>query len=336
MVVPRHAHDADRRRRGHRVQLRRERSSGRRGRAPGRARGSRSRRGSGSRRHADCPSIVQHPSTFSPLRRRCLRDLVDTWHPSIGGVILMIAAARFEEARASADCVVDSTRSARNLAEAAWHGRSLVGKRRRAARIHEHPELAFEEHETAKRVQAFLGTARHSLPRRDRRDGHRRDARGGKPGPTVAIRADMDALPDRANRTACRSRRRSPGKMHCVRPRRAHGDRARRRRGAVGHARRARRTRDVHLPARRGDADRRARRCSTPARSTSQPDAILGFHNWPQLATGTVGWHPDAVMASSDAFDVTIRGAAGMARIRTLPSTRSSAPRTSSARCRRS
>jgi amidohydrolase len=43
----------------------------------------------------------------------------------------------------------------------------------------------------------------------------------------------------------------------------------------------------------------------------AKPDAILGFHNWPQLATGTVGWHPDAVMASSDAFDATIRGVGG-------------------------
>jgi amidohydrolase len=42
-----------------------------------------------------------------------------------------------------------------------------------------------------------------------------------------------------------------------------------------------------------------------------KPDAILGFHNWPQLRTGTVGWHPDAVMASSYAFDATLRGVSG-------------------------
>ena len=59
------------------------------------------------------------------------------------------------------------------------------------------------------------------------------------------------------------------------------------------------------LTRRRGDA--RGRR----VRRRPKPDAILGFHNWPQLATGTVGWHPDAVMASSDAFDVTIRGVGG-------------------------
>jgi amidohydrolase len=42
-----------------------------------------------------------------------------------------------------------------------------------------------------------------------------------------------------------------------------------------------------------------------------KPDVILGFHNWPQLRTGSVGWHPAAIMASADAFDVTIRGVAG-------------------------
>jgi amidohydrolase len=42
-----------------------------------------------------------------------------------------------------------------------------------------------------------------------------------------------------------------------------------------------------------------------------KPDFILGFHNWPPLKTGTVGWHTDACMASSDAFDVTIKGSAG-------------------------
>jgi amidohydrolase len=42
-----------------------------------------------------------------------------------------------------------------------------------------------------------------------------------------------------------------------------------------------------------------------------RPDVILGYHNWPQLPAGTVGFHPDAVMASSDAFDVTLRGSAG-------------------------
>ena len=42
-------------------------------------------------------------------------------------------------------------------------------------------------------------------------------------------------------------------------------------------------------------------------------DVILGYHNWPLLQTGLVGYHSSAVMASSDAFDITLTGKAGHA-----------------------
>jgi amidohydrolase len=177
-------------------------------------------------------------------------------------------------------------------------------------RIHEHPELAFEEHETAKRVEGFL--ARLGIVSRTGIAGTGIVAllEGGKPGPTIAIRADMDALPiDEKNGLPFASR--IPGRMH-----------------ACGH--------DAHtaialgvaavLSEMRGDLNGRVMFVFQPAEETltgaaamlkagafddPKPDAILGFHNWPQLRTGTVGWHPDAVMASSDAFDVTIRGVGG-------------------------
>ena len=41
------------------------------------------------------------------------------------------------------------------------------------------------------------------------------------------------------------------------------------------------------------------------------PDVMLGFHNWPLLPAGTVGWHPDVAFASSDGFDVVITGKSG-------------------------
>ena len=81
-------------------------------------------------------------------------------------------------------------------------------------KIHEHPELAFEEHETAKRVQEFLARLAHSLPHGHRRDGHRRAAcRAPSPGPTVAIRADMDALP-MSEPAGLPFASKVPGKMH--------------------------------------------------------------------------------------------------------------------------
>lgn len=177
-------------------------------------------------------------------------------------------------------------------------------------RIHEHPELAFEEHQTAKRVEAFLARLGVACRTGVAKTGIVAMLQGGKPGPTIAIRADMDALPiDEKNALPFASR--VPGKMH-----------------ACGH--------DAHtaialgvaaiLSEMRDDLAGRVMFVFQPAEETltgavamleagafddPKPDAILGFHNWPQLATGTVGWHPDAVMASSDAFDVTIRGVGG-------------------------
>jgi hippurate hydrolase len=40
-------------------------------------------------------------------------------------------------------------------------------------------------------------------------------------------------------------------------------------------------------------------------------DMIIGYHNWPQVKAGTVGYHPEAVMASADAFDLTLKGRTG-------------------------
>ena len=175
--------------------------------------------------------------------------------------------------------------------------------------IHAHPELAFEEHETAKRVEAFL--ARLAIPCRTGIGGTGIVAMldGGLPGPTVAIRADMDALP-MSEPAGLAFASTVPGKMH-----------------SCGH--------DAHttialgvaavLSEQRALLPGRVMFIFQPAEETlsgaramleagafdTKPDAILGFHNWPPLATGTVGWHHDAVMASSDSFDVTIKGTAG-------------------------
>jgi amidohydrolase len=177
-------------------------------------------------------------------------------------------------------------------------------------RLHEHPELAFEEDETAKRVQEFLGRLR--IPYRGRVAGTGIVAMldGAKPGPVVAIRADMDALP-MTEPQALPFASKVEGKMH-----------------SCGH--------DAHtaivcgvaatLSEVRESLAGRVMFIFQPAEETLRgakamldagafaevkPEYILGFHNWPQLATGSVGWHTDACMASSDAFDLTIKGLAG-------------------------
>ncbi len=80
--------------------------------------------------------------------------------------------------------------------------------------IHRHPELAFEERKTAHRLMAGLemlaipfeygGVGGGIIARLD----------SGRPGvPTVALRAEMDALPDSEN-TGLPFASQVPGKMH--------------------------------------------------------------------------------------------------------------------------
>ncbi|HET7098245.1 MAG TPA: M20 family metallopeptidase [Casimicrobiaceae bacterium] len=183
----------------------------------------------------------------------------------------------------------------------------IVALRRK---IHEHPELAFEEQNTAARVEEHLKKLGIACRTGIGKTGIVAFLDGAKPGPTIAIRADMDALPI-TEPAGLPFASKVPGKMH-----------------ACGH--------DAHtaivlgvasiLASLRGNLAGRAMFVFQPAEETLSgaaamleagafadpvPDAILGFHNWPQLRTGTVGWHPDAVMASSDAFDVTLKGVGG-------------------------
>src|SRR5438094_6475459 len=77
----------------------------------------------------------------------------------------------------------------------------LIALRRK---LHEHPELAFEEHETAKVVAAFL--ARLGVPHRTGvgKTGIVALIDGGKPGPTVHPRRHGRAADQRADGAAVR------------------------------------------------------------------------------------------------------------------------------------
>jgi amidohydrolase len=60
--------------------------------------------------------------------------------------------------------------------------------------LHQRPELGFEEHETAAYISEVL--AMHGLEAQEiAGTGRFVDIRGGRPGPTVGYRADIDALP---------------------------------------------------------------------------------------------------------------------------------------------
>lgn len=62
--------------------------------------------------------------------------------------------------------------------------------------LHEHPELAFEEYETTKKLRGWLeeeGITVLDFP--DLQTGVVCEIKGEQEGPTIALRADIDALP---------------------------------------------------------------------------------------------------------------------------------------------
>ncbi len=176
--------------------------------------------------------------------------------------------------------------------------------------LHAHPELAFTETRTAGVVAAEL--ARLGILHRTGVGGTGVVGRieGGAPGPTLAIRADMDALPI-AERTGLAFASTAPGLMH-----------------ACGH--------DLHTATLLGVAavlQRLAPQLRGSIRLVFQPaeevgqgalammadgvldgvDMALGFHNHPDMAMGEVGAVRGASLASVDLFDITVHGKSGHA-----------------------
>ncbi len=173
--------------------------------------------------------------------------------------------------------------------------------------LHMHPETAFEEVRTADLVAGRLRALGLEPRTGVGRTGVVATVRGGRPGKTVLLRADMDALPIREeNETPWRSRH--DGRMH-----------------ACGH--------DCHVSALLGAAKVLARDAATlpgTVRLCFQPaeehgggalamiadgvlrdppvDAAFGVHVWQDLEVGMVGVTPGPWMASVDEFTVTLRG----------------------------
>lgn len=178
--------------------------------------------------------------------------------------------------------------------------------------LHRHPELSGEEHETARRVAERLRDLRlDDVQTGIHGTGVVATLDGGRPGPTVLLRADMDALPIQEE-TGLEFASEVDGVMH-----------------ACGH--------DVHtasllgtatiLARHRDDLHGQVRFCFQPheerlpggakgmiaAGVLDGVDAVFGQHIKPDLPAGTIGVRPGWAMASSDEVYVTVEGEGGHA-----------------------
>jgi len=187
--------------------------------------------------------------------------------------------------------------------------------------IHEHPELGNREVRTAKLVAAHL----RKLGLQDVRTGIATTGvtavlRGGKPGPRIALRADMDALPvtERsdlpfASKATTTFRGEQTGIMH-----------------ACGH--------DAHTGILMGVAEALAKsRADLPGEvlfvfqpaeegapdgekggatemlaqgvfERFEPDAVFGLHVFSTLQAGKIGYRSGPLMAASDRFNIVVKG----------------------------
>ncbi|MBX3511680.1 MAG: amidohydrolase [Hyphomonadaceae bacterium] len=185
--------------------------------------------------------------------------------------------------------------------------------------FHQHPELSYEEVRTARIVAAHLRRLRLEVRTGVAQTGVVGVLRGGRPGPVIALRADMDALPvTEEGDLPFRSRARGAyngqdvGIMH-----------------ACGH--------DTHvailmaaaevLAARReeiagaiifvfqpseegappGQLGGARRMLAENVFGDLRPEAMFGLHAWPG-DSGTIIMIPGPFMAGSDRIDITVTG----------------------------
>ncbi len=185
----------------------------------------------------------------------------------------------------------------------------LVEMRRR---IHMHPELGFEEFETSKLVSEWLETFGLKVTRGLAKTGVVGLLQGKKPGKTVAIRADMDALPlDEANPVPYSSK--IKGRMHAC----GHDAHVA---ILLGVARFFSSNKDqlkgnikwIFQPAEEGGGGASVM-VKEGVLENPKVDAIFGAHVFPFLPIGKVGINEREGLASVDRFTIKIIGKGGHA-----------------------
>lgn len=189
------------------------------------------------------------------------------------------------------------------------HEEEFIGLRRR---IHEHAEVSFQEVETTRLVREYLD----SLGIENHPNGTVTGAigilKGDKPGPVIALRADMDAL-KLTEQTGLPFASKNPGACH-----------------ACGH--------DIHTavlmgtakilksyqkelhgtvkflfqPAEEGLGGSRTM-IENGALENPKVDYILACHTWPEMPAGSIGVRKGAMLGASDTFTITVTGKGGHA-----------------------
>ena len=186
--------------------------------------------------------------------------------------------------------------------------------------FHQHPELGNRETRTAKRVADHLRALGLTPATGIATTGVTAVLKGGKPGPRIALRADMDALPVTektdvpfASKATATFRGETTGVMHAC-GHDAHTS------TLMGVAEALVAMRDelpgevlfVFQPAEEGPPDGEAggaeEMLAQGVFRDFRPDAVFGLHVFSTLPAGTIGVRGGPLMAASDRFNIVVKG----------------------------
>jgi amidohydrolase len=178
--------------------------------------------------------------------------------------------------------------------------------------IHAHPELGFEEVRTAGVVARELTRLGISHQTGVGKTGVVGLIEGGRPGPVLAIRADMDALPIE-EKSGLPFASTKPGLMHAC----GHDIHTATLLGVAAVLKElapqlAGTVKLVFQPAEEGVGGMRAM-IADGVMDGPKIDRALAFHNHPDMPVGSFGFVHGACLAASDRFEVVVRGRSGHA-----------------------
>lgn len=172
--------------------------------------------------------------------------------------------------------------------------------------LHAHPELSFQEERTAEVVAKKLGDWDIPVVRGLGGTGVVGVIKGGNKDRAIGLRADMDALPvQETNRFAHASRH--AGRMHAC----GHDGHTAMLLGAAHYLSRHRdfdgTVYVIFQPAEEGGGG--AKRMMDDGLFERCPmEAVFGMHNWPGAPVGSFGVTAGPMMASSNEFEVVVKG----------------------------
>ncbi|MFL6212689.1 MAG: M20 family metallopeptidase [Blastocatellia bacterium] len=225
-------------------------------------------------------------------------------------IIVLIITTLIAPAAPQSRMIAPAASRDQQIAQAAEAMRARLIEQRRD--FHMHPELSNREERTARIVAERLRALGLEVKTNVGKHGVVALLKGAKPGPVVAVRADMDALPIQET-IDVPYKSQTPGVKH-----------------ACGH--------DVHTTVELGVAEvlskmrdqisgsikfifQPAEEGAPPgeeggaalmikegAMENPRPAAIFGLHTNPLIEAGQIAYHSGPAMASSDRISITIRG----------------------------